>query len=702
MMALSERLLERLLLAGAALLALGCLWGLWWWQIGFDPRDVQWWKWLIASLLHPAGLPQPMVWAAQGCLIGGLVLLLAIALIMRQARNRTLHGAFGSKDLHGSARWATFKDVKHSRLLSKKAQTGAVVGGWKQGKTHHQLRHIGPEHVMCFAPTRSGKGVSLILPTLLSWQDSVIVLDIKGENHALTAGWRASLGHRILKFDPTSTEGCSRYNPLAEIRIGSGRDIADCQNIASIIVDPDGKGLSDHWMKEGWSWLTTSILHVVYRVHLTDKRRANLADVRRFLSKVPPLPVNTGEEDLAALFSADFEKLLKEMATFKHGDPVIDDAVRTGIGGMLKKVHTERSGVHSSAVNGLGLWADPIIAANTGASDWTVEDLMNGDDPAALYLMVPPSDIARTRPLMRIVLTQIIGRQTEKMEFKGGKSVKSYRHRLLLMLDEFPAIGKIDVLQKGITFVAGYGLKLFLIIQNTGQLEAVYGKNNGFMANCNVRIAFAPNEGADSDAEMVSKLVGKTTIVQSRRSASDGKGGRMSDSLQETGRALLTPDEAGRLRAIQENDDGTVTPGEVLTLLTGRPPIRGTQYLYFQDKTLLERAQMPAPAAPPFKPLALPKEEPHAHSPDRPLPHRGRPSARPTGPRPGGPRPGQPAGHRLAGRPDAVADAAPRPASGGSGGPDRPGGDGDRGPGPVVRRADPGGRPHQPAGRRPG
>lgn len=701
MMALSERLLERLLLALAAVIALGSLWGLWWWQIGFDPRDIKWWKWLIASLLHPAGLPQPMVWAAQGCLIGGLLLLLAIAIFMRQARNRTLHGGFGSKDLHGSARWATFKDVLKSGLLSKKARYGAVVGGWKQGKTHHQLRHIGPEHVMCFAPTRSGKGVSLILPTLLSWQESVLVLDIKGENHALTAGWRASLGHTVLKFDPTSTEGCSRFNPLAEIRLGSGRDIADCQNIAAIIVDPDGKGLNDHWMKEGWSWLTTSILHVVYRVHLTEKRRANLADVRRFLNKVPPLPVNTGEEDLAALFSADFEKLLKEMATFKHGDPVIDDAVRTGIGGMLKKVHTERSGVHSSAVNGLGLWADPIIGANTGASDWTVNDLMNGDKPAALYLVIPPSDIARTRPLMRILLTQIIGRQTEKMTFENGRSVKHYRHRLLLMLDEFPAIGKIDVLQKGIAFVATFGLKLFIIIQNVGQLEAVYGKNNGFMANCNVRIAFAPNVSEDNtaDAELVSRLVGKTTVVQSRRSASDGKGGRMSDSLQETARALLTPDEAGRLQAIQEHEDGTVTPGEVLTLLTGRFPIRGTQYLYFQDRELLERAQMPAPPAPPFKPLALPKEEPHDHTADRPLPHRGRPAARPAGSRPGGHRPGQPAGHRLADRPDAVADASRRPAPGRT---DHSGGDGGRGPGPAVRRADPDGRPHQPTGRRPG
>ncbi|WP_155976388.1 type IV secretory system conjugative DNA transfer family protein [Novispirillum itersonii] len=701
MMALSERLLERLLLAGAAVIALGSLWGLWWWQIGFDPSDIKWWKWLIASLLHPAGLPQPMVWAAQGCLIGGLVLLMAIAVIMRQARNRTVRGGFKSDELHGSARWATHKDVLKSGLLSPKARYGAVVGGWKKGKTHHQLRHSGPEHVMCFAPTRSGKGVSLILPTLLSWQESVLVLDIKGENHALTAGYRASLSHTVLKFAPTSTEGCSRFNPLAEIRLGSGRDIADCQNIAAIIVDPDGKGLNDHWMKEGWSWLTTSILHVVYRVHLTEKRRANLADVRRFLNKVPPLPVNTGEEDLAALFSADFEKLLKEMATFKHGDPVIDDAVRTGIGGMLKKVHTERSGVHSSAVNGLGLWADPIIAANTGASDWTVADLMNGDKPAALYLVIPPSDIARTRPLMRILLSQIIGRQTESMAFNKGRSVKNYRHRLLLMLDEFPAVGKIDVLQQGIAFVATFGLKLFVIVQNVGQLEAVYGKNNGFMANCNVRIAFAPNisEGNTADAELVSKLVGKTTVVQSRRSASDGKGGRMSDSLQETARALLTPDEAGRLQAITEHDDGTVTPGEVLTLLSGRYPIRGTQYLYFQDPELLERAQIPAPPAPPFKPLALPKEEPHDHTADRPLPHRGRPPARPAGSRPGGPRPGTPAGHRLAGRPDAGADAAPRS---GPGGTVPPGNDGGRGPGAAVRRADRGGEAHQPAGRRPG
>ncbi|GAB3129457.1 type IV secretory system conjugative DNA transfer family protein [Novispirillum itersonii] len=587
-----DRILERAVFIAVILSSWAALLGLWWAQIGFDPSDIKWWKWLIASLNHPAGLPQPMVWAAWGCLAGGLVLLIIAMAVMRQARNRTVSGGFKSNELHGTARWATHKDVKKSGLLSKKAQTGAVVGGWIQGKTHHQLRHIGPEHVLCFAPTRSGKGVSLILPTLLSWTDSVLVLDIKGENYALTAGWRAKLGHRILKFDPASQTGCARYNPLAEIRLGTGREIADCQNIAGIIVDPEGTGLKDFWMKEGWAWLSTAILHVVYRVHLTENRKASLADVRAFMSKAPPVETGgSGEDapDYTAMFAASFESLLVEMLNFDHQNPVINQAVQDGIGNMLKKAQSERSGVHSSAVTGLGLWADPIVAANTGDSDWTVADLMNGTKAAALYLVVPPSDIERLRPLMRIMVTQIVGRLTESMAFADGSSVKGYRHRLLMLLDEFTSIGKVDVLEKAIAFVAGYGIKVYLIVQDIAQLYSVYGKDEGITGNCHVRVAFAPNR--PETGEYLSKLAGKTTVIQAKRSRSDKS---VSDGVQETARPLLTVDEAMRLPAIREEGD-RIIPGDVLTFIAGQNPIRGTQYLYFQDADLLGRAKIPAP-----------------------------------------------------------------------------------------------------------
>lgn len=345
-------------------------------------------------------------------------------------------------------------------------------------------------------------------------------------------------------------------------------------------------------MKEGWSWLSTAILHVVYRVHLTDNRRASLADVRSFMSKAPPVETGANGEDApdyTAMFAASFESLLVEMLNFDHRNPVINQAVQDGIGNMLKKAQSERSGVHSSAVTGLGLWADPLVASNTGHSDWMVNDLMNGDKPAALYLVVPPSDIERLRPLMRIMVTQIVGRLTESMAFADGASVKGYRHRLLMLLDEFPAIGKIDVLEKAIAFVATYGIKLFVVVQDLVQLHSIYSKDEGITGNCHVRVAFAPNNLVTG--EYLSKLTGKTTVIQAKRSRSDKS---VSDGVQETGRPLLTPDEAMCLPGIRKEGD-RIIPGEVLTFIAGQSPIRGTQYLYFQDPELLSRAKIPAP-----------------------------------------------------------------------------------------------------------
>jgi len=173
-------------------------------------------------------------------------------------------------DLHGSAHWATRAEVLATSLIPPRGQPvrGVYVGAWLDPKTNRKkyLTHDGPEHVLAFAPTRSGKGVGLVIPTLLTWPHAVLVHDLKGENWALTAGWRQrELGSRCLKFDPTVNDGSSvRFNPLQEVRLGTVYEIKDVQNIATMIVDPDGKGLMDHWARTGHALLVGAILHVLY------------------------------------------------------------------------------------------------------------------------------------------------------------------------------------------------------------------------------------------------------------------------------------------------------------------------------------------------------------------------------------------------------------------------------------------------------
>jgi len=373
----------------------------------------------------------------------------------------------------------------------------------------------------------------------------------------------------------------------------TGQEIRDCQNIATMIIDPDGRGLKDYWMKEGFAWLSTALLHVLYRRHREGGGTACLADVNAVLSGIGA-DADGDDEDR-------FLDLLRDMAAFEHGDPVIDAEVRRGAHRMMLKAVQERSGVHSSAITGMALFADPIIARNTASSSFAVADLMHGDKPAALYLMVPPSDIDRLRPLIRILMSLVLRRLTESMAFEDGAPVKHYTHRLLLMLDEFTAVGKLDVMEKWLAYMAGYGLKAVLIVQDIAQLHQTYGKDESLTGNCHIRVAFAPNRL--ETAEHLSRLAGKTTIVQARRSRSGRLGERhsVSDSQAEVARPLLTADEALRLGGLRKGWRGRVIPGEALIFAAGSPPMRGVQTLYFQDRTLRRRARL-APPEPPSKP----------------------------------------------------------------------------------------------------
>jgi type IV secretion system protein VirD4 len=259
---------------------------------------------------------------------------------------------------YGSARWATKNEVRSARLLDPDGVVlGRVAGDY--------LRHDGPEHVLCFAPIRFGRGVGLVIPTLLTWPGAAIVHDIKWENWQLTAGWRARFG-RVLLFDPTNP-GSAAYNPLVEVRRGDS-EVRDVQNVANIVVDPEGAfERGNHWEKTSHSLVVGAILHVPYAE--VDK---TLARVAKFLSD-PGRPIET---------------TLRAMMTTPHqgGRPhlVVASAARE----LLNKSENKRSGVLSTAMSFLGLYRDPVVARVTSHGDWRISDLVEGNQSAMLYLVV--------------------------------------------------------------------------------------------------------------------------------------------------------------------------------------------------------------------------------------------------------------------------------------------------------------------------
>jgi type IV secretion system protein VirD4 len=506
----------------------------------YPPPAFFWW-WYF----YDAYAPRIFLEGALIAVSGGFVSI-AVAIGMSVWRAREAANA----ETYGSARWANADEVKAAGLLGP----DGVMLGRLDGE---YLRHDGPEHVLCFAPTRSGKGVGLVVPSLLTWPGSCIVHDIKGENWSLTAGLRARFG-RVLLLDPTNTAS-SAYNPLLEVRRGEW-EVRDVQNLADVLVDPEGSlERRNHWEKTSHSLLVGTILHVLYAE--TDK---TLGGVASFLSD-PRRPIET---TLVAMMTTPH--LGK-----KGPHPVVASAARE----LLNKSDNERSGVLSTAMSFLGLYRDPVVAQVTRRCDWRIADIAAEEKPTTLYLVVPPSDISRTKPLIRLILNQIGRRLTEDL------NATNRRHRVLLMLDEFPALGRLDFFESALAFMAGYGLKSFLIAQSLNQIEKAYGANNSILDNCHVRVSFATND--ERTAKRVSDALGTATEMRAMKNYAGHRLspwlGHLMVSRSETARPLMTPGEVMQLPATDE-----------IVMVAGAPPIRAKKARYFEDRRLAERI-LPTP-----------------------------------------------------------------------------------------------------------
>ncbi|MDX1366485.1 conjugal transfer protein TraG [Pseudomonas sp.] len=475
-----------------------------------------------------------------------LALVVAIGMAIwraRQARRVTTYG---------SARWADANEVREAGLTGEE---GVFLGVFEE----QYLRHEGPEHVLAFAPTRSGKGVGLVVPTLLAWPASAVIHDIKGENWSLTAGWRSRFSHCLL-FNPTDPASAA-YNPLLEVRRGT-HEVRDVQNIADILVDPEGAlEKRNHWEKTSHALLVGAILHVLYA---SDDK--TLRGVANFLS------------DPACTFELTLHRMMTTPHLGNTPHPVVASAARE----VLNKSENERSGVLSTAMSFLGLYRDPTVASVTARCDWRIADLISAKHPVSLYLVVPPSDISRTKPLIRLILNQVGRRLTESLD--GADGIER-RHKLLLMLDEFPALGRLDFFESALAFMAGYGLRAFLISQSLNQIDKAYGQNHSILDNCHVRVTFATND--ERTAKRISETLGTATELRAQRNYAGHRLapwlGHLMVSRQETARPLLTPGEVMQLPT-----------DESVVMLSGHAPIRAKKLRYFADANF-QRRVLPAP-----------------------------------------------------------------------------------------------------------
>ena len=563
------------------------------WRVGYHPAIGTPWlghfyaPWSWAEWMHApwaANAQATFKWLDFAFLgVAGTAVLGALAKAGTARRKPVKH-----EGIHGTGRFQTAKEIAAGGLMERsgKEHAGVYVGGWTDARGQvHYLRHDGPEHCIVIAPTRSGKGVGNILPTLLSWPASALIYDEKGELWQLTAGWRGSEGgNDVIRWEPGAGSGSAGFNFLEEVRLGTPFEVADAQNIAQMVCDLRGEGLEgkDHWTKTSFALIAGMILHVLYRA----RERGDVGTLA----------------DLAAALSdpdRDSNELWAEMVQNRHQPagrrhPFVAGAARD----MLDRPEKERGSVLSSAKVYLTLFSDPIVARNTRRSDFTIRDLMNHARPVSLYIVTRGADKERLRPLVRLFLTMatrtLMG---DELSYRDGQAVMPHRHRMLALIDEFPSLLRMEVVEGSLPKAAGWGIKFFLAAQDRAQLYQAYGQYQSITGNCHVRIVYAPNESATAD--WICHNIGKTTIVKEDITESGARGGSLknvSRTYHEVGRDVMTPDEVMALRKPTKDDQGRiVASGEMVVFMAGERPILGTQILYFLDPTFAARSRIPAP-----------------------------------------------------------------------------------------------------------
>jgi len=342
---------------------------------------------------------------------------------------------------------------------------------------------------MAFAPTRSGKGVGLVVPTLLSWTGSAVIHDIKGENWQLTAGWRSRFSHALL-FNPTDARS-AHYNPLIEVRRGEN-EVRDAQNIADILVDPEGAlERRNHWEKTSHSLLVGAILHILYA-----EEEKTLARVATFLSD-PQRP---------------FVVTLKRMMTTNHlgtqDAPLGPSRRRVGSPrGCSTSPTMSAAACCRTAMSFLGLYRDPTVAE--GDIALRLADRRPGRGGTAGLALPRYSAFGYQPHQAACPPDPQSDRPPPEPERLDGVGAAKRNHKLLMMLDEFPALGRLDFFETSLAFMAGYGVRAFLIAQSLNQIEKAYGEHNSILDNCHVRVAFATND--ERTARRISDALGTAT-----------------------------------------------------------------------------------------------------------------------------------------------------------------------------------------------
>lgn len=485
--------------------------------------------------------------------------------------------------VHGTAKFAEPADLIGAGLLP--AASGVPHRGWYLGMTEKgdYLRHQGPEPILVTGPTRCGKSQGPSLMNCLSGADeSLIAYDIRGDLYEKSAGWRAAEGNRVLRWDMMAEHGAARWNPLAEIRLGTSEEFSGVANAIEIVADPSGEGLDnprDHFPPVAADFLISLTLFVLYECRARGTV-GSFGAVRRAMSD-PDRPPQ-------ALYEAMVRNRFGPRGT-RH------DAIAQGGADQLGRADRERASVLSTCTRMLRLFRDPVVARNTARSDFRLDDLLNGERPAALYIIPSEAHSQRMRPLLRLFMSMLAKRLLTG-NFTGATS-QPHRFAGRLIWDEFIEAKRMDAFLADMARLSATGLRTMLLVQDYQQIVDEYGVNEPVTGHCHIQVAYTPSN--TKTAEWISEWLGRATVITEDVSESGqvGQGGRgFNRSFHTVSRNLMNPDEVAQVdKPVKDQQGRIVAPGKVFIKVGGSRTALATQALYFFDPVFQGRAAIPAP-----------------------------------------------------------------------------------------------------------
>lgn len=478
--------------------------------------------------------------------------------------------------LHGDARFATYMEIKKAGLVARDNYDKTIlVGQYKERGRNEYLCYGGYQFVMLAAPTRSGKGVGIVIPNCLNYSDSLVVLDIKLENFDKTAGFRAKSGQEVYLFAPydecaaerqpgkAAPMRTHRYNPLGYVSEDPVDRIGDIDSIAQAFYNnPNSKDkFFDEQAKDLFRGITLLVL------------------------ETPGIPHTLGEVfRQSSGYGKALPEHLNEMIekAKAEGRPYSDECV-AAISRVCTLSDNTFAGVKGSMQVPLMPWANARVDAATSANDFDLRDVRK--KRMTIYVGITPNKLAEAKNIINLFFDQLINLNTKTLPQQD----KSLKYQCLMILDEFTAAGKINQIAQSISYQAGYNMRVLTIIQNKSQLEDVYGKPGALtlMSNHALMIMYAPSPVVQSDANEYSEMLGYQTVKNTSHSRSFGKQGSRSDSTSDQKRALMLPQELKEMDMWEE-----------IVSLEHTKPIRCGKIKYFEDPTFTARVDWQIPEIP--------------------------------------------------------------------------------------------------------